>query len=166
MFTTLIKTFLIILILQISIHARDINIENLVQTAKNSNKHLFVWLHKTDCGYCESMRQFTLENEIIKSFLDKYFIFVHINVSENDRVIYKDFHGSGRDFAKKLDYDFYPTSLFFDNNSEIIYGEIGYRDSKITPNENRFYTILNYIQSNAYKSMDYEDYAFDIKGEL
>ena len=166
MIKIVIKAFLISLVLQLSLHSKEININQIINSTKTSQKHLFVWLHKTDCGYCESMREFTLENEIIKSFIDKHFIFVHINVSENDSVIYKDFHGSGRNFAKRIDYDFYPTSLFFDNNAEIIYGEIGYRDNKITPNENRFFSILNFIKSKAYKSMDYEDYAFDTKEEL
>jgi len=166
MIQTVIKAFLIILILQLSLHSREINIDKIVHTAKNTQKHLLVWLHKTDCGYCESMKEFTLENDTIKSFLDKNFVFVHINVWEKDRVIYKDFDGDGRNFAKKVGYDFYPSSLFFDDNANIVYAEVGYRDNKTTPNEKRFFTILNFIKSKSYKNMDYEDYAFDIKEEL
>jgi thioredoxin-related protein len=166
MFTATIKTFLIILILQISIHAREINIENLVNNAKKIDKHLFVFLHKTDCGYCESMIEFTLKNDTIKAFTDKYFVYEHINVYEKDRVYYKDFKGSGRDFAKKLGYDFYPTTLFFDNKANIIHAEVGYRDNDKEPNDKRFYTILNFIESLSYKKIEYEEYEFEIKEEL
>ena len=161
-----IKTFLIILILQLSLQAREININEIVKSATKSNKHLFVWLHKTDCGYCESMREFTLENDIVKLFIEKNFIFVHINVWEKDKVIYKDSITNGRDFAKNIGYDFYPTSLFFDDNAEMIYAEVGYKDNEASPNEKRFLTILNYINSKSYKTMDYEDYEFDIQEEL
>jgi len=166
MITNIIKTFLIILIFQISLQAREININRIINDASKSGKHLFVWLHKTDCGYCESMKEFTLQNDTVKSFIDKNFIFVHINVWEKDRVIYKGFDGNGREFAKSVGYDFYPSSLFFDNDSNIVYAEVGYRDNSKTPNEKRFYSILNFIESNSYKKMDFEDYEFDIQEEL
>ena len=166
MIKSVIKAFLIILVLQTTLNSQEININTIVNTAKTTQKHLFIWLHKTDCGYCESMKESTLENEIVKSFINQHFIFVHININEDDRVIYKKFDGSGRDFAKKVNYDFYPSSLFFDDNAEIVHSEVGYRDSKISPNEKRFFTILNFIESKSYKTMDYEDYEFNIKEEL
>jgi len=166
MIKNIIKTFLIILIFQISLQARQININKSVNDAKKNDKHLFVWLHKTDCGYCESMKEFTLQNETIKSFIDKHFIFIHINVREKDKIIYNDFEGDGRAFAQKIRYDFYPSSIFFDDNGSIVYAEVGYRDNSKLPNEKRFYRILNFIESNSYKKMDYEDYEFDIQEEL
>ncbi len=163
MFKTTIKIFLSILVLQLTLHAREINIDKLIDNATKEDKHLFVWLHKTGCGYCENMREFTLENEAIKVFIDKYFIFVHINVSQKDIVIYKDFQGSGREFAQHIGYDFYPTSLFFDDNGEIVYEEVGYRDTKALSNEKRFYKILNFIKSKSYKEVDYEEYKYEAK---
>ena len=166
MIKNIIKTFLIVLIVQISLQAKEININQIINDAKDSNKHLFVWLHKTDCGYCESMKEFTLQNNIIKSFIDKHFIFMHINVMEKNKITYNGFSGDGRAFAKEVGYDFYPSSLFFDNNSSIVYAEVGYRDNSKLPNEKRFYSILNFIESDSYKKMDYEDYQFNIQEEL
>lgn len=166
MFKSSIRIFLIILALQLTLQAKEINIDKIVDDATKSDKHLFVWLHKTGCGYCESMREFTLENEAIKAFIDKYFIFVHVNVSQKDIVMYKDFNGSGREFAQKIGYDFYPTSLFFDERAEVVYEEVGYIDTKTLPNEQRFYNILNFIKSKSYIEMSYEDYRYDSKEEL
>ena len=163
---TIIRTFLIILTLQLTLQARIINIGTIISEAKKMDKHLFVWLHKTDCGYCENMREFTLENEIVKSFIDENFIFVHINVYEKDSIKYKDFRGNGREFAKEIGYDFYPTSLFFDNMGEMIFTEVGFIDSNKKPNEKRFYKILNYIQSNSYEKIDYDNYKFNFKKEF
>ena len=101
-----------------------------------------------------------------KKFTNKNFIYEHINVYDKDTVIYKDFKGNGREFAKKIGYDFYPTTLFFNENAEIILVEVGYRDNKAMPNEKRFYIMLNYIDSKSYLKMDYEDYEFNIEEEL
>lgn len=166
MFKILIKTFLMVLIFQFTLQAREININKIVKDAQKNDKHLFVWLHKTNCGYCERMREFTLEDETIQSFISKHFIFVHINVKEKDRVIYNDKITNGREFAKNMGYNFYPSSLFFNDKAQMIFAEAGYIDNESSPNEKRFYTILNFINSNSYNTMDYEDYEFSIKEEF
>ena len=38
--------------------------------------------------------------------------------------------------------------------------------AKTSPNEKRFFTILNYVTSESYKKMDYANYELDIKEEL
>ncbi len=158
--TILIKTFLIILILQISLQARQINIDNLVNSAKKQQKHLIVWFHKTDCGYCESMKEFTFNNDIIKDYMTKYFLFEHINVYDIDSITYGDFRGNGREFAQEVGYDFYPTTLFFDDDANEAYVEIGYIDNKRMSNEKRFYKILNFVNTKSYKKIEFEDYKF------
>ena len=157
---------LITLLLQITLQARVINIDNIIDSAKKTDKHLFLWLHKTDCGYCENMREFTLENETIKAYIDKNFIFVHLDVYEKDSVKYQDFRGNGREFALEVGYNFYPASLFFDETGDIVFVEIGFIDNAREPNENRFYKILNFIQSKSYEEMNYSEYKFDMKEEL
>ena len=145
MFQTVVKTLLILITLQLTLQARNINIDNILNTAMKSDKHLFVWLHKTDCGFCENMKEFTLKNDTLSAYIEKNFIFVHINVNEKDSVIYQDFKGSGREFAQEVGYDFYPASLFFNHDGEIEFVEVGYIDSVKESNENRFYKMLNFI---------------------
>ena len=166
MYKTVIKVFLLILTLQLTLQARVINIDNIITAAKKSDKHLFVWLHKTDCGYCENMREFTLENETIAAFIDENFIFIHINVYEKDSVKYQDFRGNGLEFAKDIGYNFYPSSLFFNDEGDMILSEVGFIDKDKEPNEERFYKILNFIKSKSYEKMNISDYKFKIKKEL
>ena len=166
MFKTILKTLLIVITLQLTLQARIINIDHIINIAKKNDKHLFVWLHKTDCGYCENMREFTLENEVIKEFIDKNFIFVHINVYEQDSVKYEDFRGNGLEFAKEIGYNFYPSSLFFADDGELVFAEVGFIDKDSFPNEERFYKILNFIQSKSYENIDYAEYKFQLKEEL
>lgn len=159
--------FLSLLIIFTSLlEAREINLDKLIQKATSSHKHLFVFLHKTDCGYCEGMKEFTLQNEIIHDFIEKHFIYEHINISKKDTIYYQDFVGSGREFAREIGYEFYPTSLFFDEKGELILAEAGYRDTPQEPNEKRFYRILNFIQSKAYKHIYIADYKFQVDKEF
>lgn len=144
--------FLIALLFHLPLSARNIDINKLINSATNADKYLFIWFHKTDCGYCDSMKEFTLDDETIKTLIKKKFLFVHINVYEKDRVMYKDFVGSGRDFAKFLGFDFYPTSLFFDKNNDVIYRAVGYHD------ENEFYRVLEFIETKSYLKMDYDTF--------
>ena len=153
-------------LLFVSLDAREINLDKLIHKASLSHKHLFVFLHKTHCGYCESMKEFTLQNSIVQSFIQKHFIYEHINIKKNDSVTYQDFHGSAKEFAIDIGYNFYPTSLFFDDKGEVILAEVGYRDSVAEPNEKRFYKILHFIQSEAYKTMDMSEYKFEIDKEF
>lgn len=166
MFRLIIRTFLIIFMTTFVLQAREINIDKLVDSATSSKKHLFLFIHQTDCGYCVSMIDFTLNNDVIKKYIKKNFIYEHINIRENDVISYKKFKGNGREFAKHVGYAFYPSSLFFDKNKEIIFGEAGYIDSNAMSNERRFYTILHYIHSKAYKEKDFDHYTFEIQEEL
>ena len=130
--------------------AREINLDNLAAKAAEQNKHLLVWLHKTDCGYCESMREFTLEDENVAAVLKNSYLFVHINISENDNVTYKSFKGSGKAFAKKVGYNFYPSSLFLNGKTEIVFAAAGYIEEK------DFLMMLKYVDSGAYRHMKYD----------
>lgn len=153
----IIKFFLLSLFLHATLLSKDININKVIYQAEKSGKNLFVFLHKTDCGYCESMIEFTLDNDAVKSLLKKSFVVVDINIYHKDTVIYKNFKGSARAFAKMIGYDFYPSSLFFGKDKEIIFAIPGYQDEK------KFFVILNYISSDSYKKDDFSTFKKEFK---
>ena len=159
MLKSVIKSLLVISFLQVTLFARDININKIIEEASKSNKKVFLFLHKTGCSYCNSMLEFTLDDDKVKALIKKEFSFTHINISEKDTVTYKKFRGSGKEFAKLIGYDFYPTSIFFDYDREIVYAVVGYQE------ENDFLVILKYIDSGAYKLMDIDDYKESIHYE-
>jgi len=152
MHKTIASLFLFIIAFNISLFARNIDIDAVVKNSVRANKHLFIFLHRTDCGYCESMLTFTLDDDPIKELIKKDFVFIHINISEDDVVKYKDFTGNGRDFAKHVGYNIYPSSLFLNSKSEIIYAVPGYQD------KDQFLLILKYVNSSAYKKMGYQTF--------
>jgi thioredoxin-related protein len=144
--------FLFIIAFNISLFARNIDIDAIVKNSIKNDKHLFIFLHRTDCGYCESMLMFTLDDDPVKELINKDFIYLHINISEDDVVKYNNFKGSGRDFAKHVGYNIYPSSLFLNAKREIIYAVPGYQD------KDQFLLVLKYVNSGAYKTMGYQSF--------
>jgi thioredoxin-related protein len=135
-----------------SIFSREIDLNDLITKATKSHKTLFLFIHTTDCGYCESMREFTLDDDNIKAKLKANFIYEHINVKDEDSILYQDFRGSGLAFAKATGYNLYPSSLFFGEDTNLIYALPGYQDEK------RFNKILDFITSKSYLKMHFHKY--------
>ena len=148
----IVTLFLVLLALNSSLLARNIDINTIVKNSVVKNKYLFVFLHRTDCGYCESMQTFTLDDDPVKELIKKDFVFLHINISEDDVVKYKNFTGNGREFAKYVGYNIYPSSLFLNRANEIVYAAAGYQDKE------QFLVTLKYVSSGAYKKMDYQTF--------
>jgi thioredoxin-related protein len=152
MHKTITSLFLFIIVFNIFLFARNIDIDAIVKNSVEKDKHLFVFLHRTDCGYCESMLTFTLDDDPVKDLIKKDFIYLHINITEDDVVRYRSFVGNGRDFAKHVGYNIYPSSLFLDNIGEMIFAIPGYQD------KDQFLMVLKYVDTGAYKSMGYQSF--------
>ncbi|WP_345970099.1 MULTISPECIES: thioredoxin family protein [Sulfurimonas] len=135
-----------------SLSARDIDLNRIAIDTAKQKKTLLVWLHKNDCGYCEAMYEFTLGDDKVSSLIQASFELVDININDDDTVMFKEFRGSGHDFAKHVGYNFYPSSLFLDADGEIIFAAPGYVEEK------DFFKMLDYVSSGAHKSMTYDSF--------
>ena len=135
---------LVATLLQISLQAKEINLNKLINTANKQNKHLFVWLHKHGCSFCDNMEHLTLDDKIIKSRIKNNFIYTKINSSSDEIIVFDDFVGSAKEFAIYVGHNFYPTSLFFDKDEEIVYESVGYKNKK------DFKIVLDYVSSKSY----------------
>jgi len=143
------KRFIVGIFVCISIaFAADVNLDQLVVQAKKTNKHILVFLHTTGCPYCERMIEFTFDDDEVSERIKKDFIFIDINVKEEGFVSFDHFKVSKLKFAKKIGYLMYPTCLFFDQNGELVYDEVGYRD------EEKFLKTLQLVSSKAYNDID------------
>ena len=128
--------------------AGDVNLDNLVLEAKKTNKHILVFLHITGCNYCLKMEEFTFDDEKVEAAIKKDFIFVDINVRDEGLVSYDNMKVSKLKFAKEIGYPMYPSCLFFDQNGELVYDEVGYRD------EVKFLDTLRLVSTKAYNDID------------
>lgn len=136
-----------------------IQIDHLSLQAKKENKHLLLFFHKYGCAFCGKMIESTLDDEGIEEIIDKYFILVDIGIDDEGSIIHRDFNGSKHRYAKSLEIGFYPTVGFVDGNNSIVYGAIGYRDIET------FTILLQYIYTNAYKVMEWEDFKSKVEFE-
>lgn len=144
--------FFITLVVSSPLFGRNIDIDSIVKKSVTANKHLFIFLHRTDCGYCESMLMFTLDDDPVRELMEKKFKYLQINISENDVVKYKKFKGNGREFAKHVGYNIYPSSLFLNKRNEIVYAIAGYQSKE------HFYETLKCVDTRGYKKMDCSQY--------
>jgi thioredoxin-related protein len=128
--------------------AHDINLTQLVVEAKKTNKHILVYLHIPGCDYCVRMQEFTLDDDLVQAAIKKDFIFVDINVRDEGVVNYDNFEVTKLKFAKEIGYPIYPSCLFFDQNGELVYDGVGYRD------ENKFLKELKLVSSKAYNDIE------------
>ena len=128
--------------------ANDVDLDQLVVEAKKNNKHILVFLHITGCNYCLKMQEWTFDDEMVIAALKKDFIFVDINVRDEGLVSFDGFKVNKLKFAKEIGYPMYPSCLFFDQNGELVYDEVGYRD------ENKFLETLKIVSSKAYNDIE------------
>jgi thioredoxin-related protein len=130
----------------------DFNIDKISSDANKTKKHIMLFLHKDNCGYCERM-SFNLDDKNISKAIKKDFILLDINRDDDEKVSYQGFNGTNSEFMKALGIDFYPSIIFIDgSNDKIIYGISGYRDTE------KLMIILDYINSKSYKKMNLEEF--------
>jgi thioredoxin-related protein len=145
----LIKRLILVFVTLIGISfANDINLDLLIKEAKKTNKHILVYLHISGCPYCNKMEEFTFDDDVVSATIKKDFIFVDINVKDDGVVSLDDFKGSKMEFAKLTGYNMYPSSLFFDENGELIYDEVGYID------EDKYLKTLQLVNSKDYNNIE------------
>ena len=130
------------------VFANDVNLDKLVIEAKKTDKHLLVFLHITGCNYCLRMEEFTFDDDNVKAAIKKDFIFVDINVRDKGLVSFDNMKVSKLKFAKEIGYPMYPSCLFFDQNGELVYDEVGYRD------EVKFLDTLQLVSTKAYNDIE------------
>ena len=143
------KRLILMLLTVVSItFANDVNLDHLVVEAKKTNKHILVYLHITGCVYCVKMQEFTLDDDAVKAAIKKDFIFIDMNVRDEGLVQYDNFEVSKLKFAKEIGYPLYPSCLFFDQNGELVYDGVGYRDEK------KFLKELKFVSSKSYNDTE------------
>lgn len=110
--------------------ANTVNVERIVKEAHKSHKQVYMFIHTTDCGYCESMIEFTFDDRVVKKILAKNFVIIDINVRKEGMISYKGFTGTNKAFVKHIGYKFYPSSLFFNANADIMLAQRGYVEER------------------------------------
>jgi len=152
----LFSKFLFIVILGVNLFAATIDLNKIAKEAVQHKKMVMVFFHTNACPYCQKMIQESLDKKSDKDTINKNFYFVDINLDSPDTVLYKKFTGTSAQFADFFHVKFYPTILFMEHN--VVVSNIkGYR------NKEKFKTILKYVSSKSYESMDLEAFTVELE---
>ncbi len=154
--------FLFILFSLNSFASDIIDIDKKIQEAKKQNKELMIFFHIPDCPYCEAMLDENFKNYTITKLIEENFILIDIYTANKVDIVFKNFKGSPKEFAKYIKATAYPATLFMDKNSNIFYSAIGYR------NVQEYIYELKYIITKNYKQMPLDEFVvkMEIEDEL
>ena len=133
------KIFFLLLVFTSLLFSQDINLDKIIKNATIANKPVYLFIHQTDCGYCESMIEFTFDDDKVKEELKK-FVVVDLNIRNSGKISYQGFEGTFKEFVVDIGFNFYPSSLFFEKSGELMYGQPGYIQEK------EFLTLLQEME--------------------
>lgn len=132
-------------------------------------KKVFLDMYTDWCGWCKKMDQSTFINPVIVDYMNRNFYAVKFNAERKDEVAFKGKkyvnanptgNRSSHDLARYLMNNrmSYPSFVFMDENLNVITIVPGFRKAP------EFEAILNYIGSDSYKTIKWEDFNASFKG--
>ncbi|MDY3200381.1 MAG: thioredoxin fold domain-containing protein [Arcobacter sp.] len=136
-----------------------LDIKEDIEEAEAKNKHYMIFMDLEGCPYCAKMLKESFINENKTSdFIKKYFDVIELNVKGSREVTWDENTTlTEKELAEKLEIQYSPTILFFDDKKEIIVRVNGYR------NPSDFKYILEYVQGEHYKKMSLTEYVNKIE---
>lgn len=145
------KSFLL-LVLFTNAHAAEVNVDKLLQEAKDQNKSLMFFHHIPGCPYCKRMLDENFKDETILNVVNENFIYVDIYTADKDSVTFKKFSGTHKEFSVYIDAVAFPATIFMNSNGNVTHRAIGYR------NIDEHFADITYISTKSYKTMSLESY--------
>lgn len=129
---------------------------------KKEPKKILIDVYTNWCGWCKRMDATTFSNSKVIEYLNKYFYCVKFNAEGNETVTFENrtFVNDGK-FGKTHQFAVailrgrigYPTTVYFDENSQMITPVPGYN----TPEQ--ILPILAYFGENHYKTKDFQAFS-------
>ncbi|MEA1892136.1 MAG: thioredoxin fold domain-containing protein [Campylobacterota bacterium] len=134
------------------------DIDKEINDAKEQNKDIMLYFHIPNCSYCQAMLDENFKDAQILEEIKQNFILVDLYAKKENKVKYKEFKGTVKEFAKYMGAIAYPATIFLDKDEKVVYRSIGYRNS------GEHLMELLFISSKSYNTLSLED--FTIKTEF
>lgn len=165
--------FAICMILFINANAQEhasnkinwMSFEEAVKLNETQPKKIFIDVYTDWCGWCTKMDQTTFTDQDIINYINENFYAVKFNAEQSESI---EFNGhtftntpsqGGRKNTHQLAAALlqgkvsYPSYVFMNENNQLLTAVPGYADAK------NFMPILKYFGSNAFKTMDWNEFS-------
>ncbi len=126
--------------------------DDAVAQSVDENKHVYVYMWRQSCPYCDMMKDRTFKDPDVVAYLEENFAVVAVNVWSNDPISSKNPGLSGAYLGSAFEIPGAPSSGFIDPDGILIGPIPGYKDSE------EFLLILEYVATDSYKSMTYQQF--------
>lgn len=133
--------------------ASFLEIQDDIQEAAASNKHVMLFFHLNNCPYCAKMLDDNFLQEPLKTYIQEHFDVIAINVKGDRQVQYtKDVSFSEKELADDLEVTLTPTITFINPENKTVARLNGYRSPA------QFKPVLEYVANQTYKTEALSDY--------
>jgi thioredoxin-related protein len=130
-----------------------ISFEELNKLQKKKPRKVVLDVYTDWCGWCKKMDKATFADANIGKFANEKFYAVKLNAESKKIVKYKGREMTEQELAASWRVSGYPTTVYLDENMDLIEPRAGYLDV------NQFMLVLQYYSGNFYKTQTIEQYA-------
>lgn len=126
-----------------------------ISKAQNSDKIVLISVMAENCPYCRKMENNVYTKSEIQEGIDEYFLPVVIDVNENEEFVFEGDPISTHQLLSNWNVMGTPTTLFVDDDLNIIAFQPGYLNPEM------YNKLLHFVGSGAYATTDFEEYEMD-----
>lgn len=123
-----------------------------VVEAKKTGKKVLVDVYTDWCKWCKKMDEVTYKDSKVKAYLEKNFVVIKLDAEGTENVSYQGRTMAAPQFAKEMQIDGYPATLFMKSSGEAITVLPGYSEPAM------FLNVLSYIKEEQYSKKNFEQY--------
>ncbi len=142
---------------------------NMVSAQKSKPKKVFIDFYTDWCGWCKKMDASTFKHPVIVKYINKNFYAVKFNAETKDTIKHNGhtyINGSNPRATHPLAASLmnnkpsYPTSVYLDEELNLLGPVAGYMDAKM------FEAVLHFYVEEAYKTTPWNTYYENFQGEI
>lgn len=130
-----------------------IDLEQAQKKASVDGKTIMVFIEAEWCGFCKQMKREVFPKEVIHRLVRKYYHAVAIDLESRQNILFNGKQMTEREFARMMQVSGTPTILFINSVGEVLAHNVGYSP------EREFELLLNFIRSDEFGEISFEDYS-------
>jgi thioredoxin-related protein len=108
--------------------------------AEKEGKSIFLYFHADWCGYCRKLKKETFVDDRIKTYLNDNFVSISVDTDKREKL------------TQQWGVRGLPTLWFLESDGTKVNSLPGFVDA------DQLYSILQYIHTQSYKNMTYQEY--------